>query len=150
MAEYRTGLIIGRFQPLHKGHISLIKQALAIADKVIIGIGSANITDFDNPFSADIREQVLKKMIAEEKLDKYVTKIVRLDDNPSDAIWLEQVLEKAGKIDVIIGNNDRVKKILENAAHKVKQVDFYKREIYEGKKIREKMRKENKLMPIQI
>lgn len=148
--KYHTGLIIGRFQPLHKGHISLIKQGLTIADKIIIAIGSANVDDFDNPFSADEREQALREMLTKQNLEERVIKIIRLDDIPSDALWLEQTLQKAGPIDVIIGNNDRVKKILENANYKVKQVDFYKREIYEGKKIRAQMRKQNKLTPTAI
>ena len=45
----KTALIVGRFQPFHKGHLFLIKKALEKANKIIIGIGSANIIDENNP-----------------------------------------------------------------------------------------------------
>lgn len=142
MVKPTIGLIIGRFQPLHKGHIYLIKEGLKIAKKLVIGIGSANIIDFDNPFSADERERTLKEMIQKEHLDSHIIKIIRLDDNPSDSIWLKQLLQKTGSIDVVIGNNERVKGIFENAGYKVQDIPYFKRHIYEGRKIREKMRRD--------
>jgi nicotinamide-nucleotide adenylyltransferase len=146
MVKPTVGLIIGRFQPLHKGHIYLIKEGLKIARTLVIGIGSANIIDFDNPFSAEERERTVKEMLKEEHLDEHIIKIVRLDDNPSDSIWLKQLLEKTGAIDVVIGNNERVKEIFENAGYQVQDVPYFKRDIYEGKKLREQLRKEKKLV----
>ena len=35
------GLLIGRMQPVHKGHISVILDTLKEVDELIIGIGSA-------------------------------------------------------------------------------------------------------------
>jgi nicotinamide-nucleotide adenylyltransferase len=37
----RRGLLIGRFQPFHIGHLKAIEQATSENDEVIIGIGSA-------------------------------------------------------------------------------------------------------------
>jgi cytidyltransferase-like protein len=50
--KYKYGVVIGRFQPIHKGHISVIKQALDIADNVIICVGSSsNESTFKNPLA---------------------------------------------------------------------------------------------------
>jgi len=50
--EYKYCIIIGRFQPLHRGHLNIIKQALDIADNVIICVGSSgNEATFKNQFS---------------------------------------------------------------------------------------------------
>ena len=56
----RIALIVGRFQPFHKGHLFLIKKALEKANKTIIGIGSSNIIDENNPIDLR-REKKLSK-----------------------------------------------------------------------------------------
>jgi len=57
--DYHVALIVGRFQPFHKGHLFLIKKALEKADKIIVGIGSANITDENNPIDYETRKKVI-------------------------------------------------------------------------------------------
>lgn len=39
--EHKIGLLCGRFQPVHRGHIELIREALKHCDHLIIAIGSA-------------------------------------------------------------------------------------------------------------
>ena len=46
-----TALIIGRWQPWHKGHRELFKAALSRAEKVAIGVRATFETDGKNPFS---------------------------------------------------------------------------------------------------
>src|SRR6185369_6170212 len=58
--EDRIGLVVGRFQPPHAGHFYLIEAALAVADTVVIGVGSANARDEKNPFTALRREMILR------------------------------------------------------------------------------------------
>lgn len=53
-------VFIGRFQPLHNGHLHIIRRALAQARKVIILIGSANATRSPrNPFTFDERRATI-------------------------------------------------------------------------------------------
>jgi len=48
----KTGLIIGRFQPFHNGHLYAIKNALKKVDELVIAIGSSQyVNTEDNPFS---------------------------------------------------------------------------------------------------
>jgi cytidyltransferase-like protein len=59
--KYRCGLYIGRFQPLHIGHCSVIEQMLAQCKKVIICIGSAQEKGTRrNPFSFGYREGLIE------------------------------------------------------------------------------------------
>ena len=140
MKEFDKALVIGRFQPLHKGHIYLIKRALRIANKVIVGIGSANIHDIDNPFSVETRLNWIRQAIEKEKIAENAANIVSLDDDPSDEKWLQETLKKTGKIDVAVGNNEWVNGIFREAGYPVIEVPFYHREVFEGKKIRESLR----------
>lgn len=51
--KLKTALIIGRWQPWHKGHRALFTAALARAEKVAIGVRSTHATDKKNPFTFD-------------------------------------------------------------------------------------------------
>jgi bifunctional NMN adenylyltransferase/nudix hydrolase len=53
-------VVIGRFQPPHRGHVYLLKEARKVANKVIIVIGSANqARDTRNPWSFEERAQMI-------------------------------------------------------------------------------------------
>ena len=56
-----TDLIIGRFQPLHDGHIALIESSLNKGNKVVIGIRNTK-TDEDNPYSVDERISMIESV----------------------------------------------------------------------------------------
>ena len=56
MSKYKkqkTALIIGRWQPWHKGHRSLFEEAFLRAERVIIGVRHTHASDKNNPFSFD-------------------------------------------------------------------------------------------------
>ncbi|QQG44191.1 MAG: adenylyltransferase/cytidyltransferase family protein [Candidatus Roizmanbacteria bacterium] len=136
----KTGLIIGRFQPFHKGHLFLINEALKQVDSIIIGIGSASVKDKNNPFSFEERKEFITRSLQKHNLLQKVISILPINDYPSDDDWLDEVLKKVGKFDVAFGNNEWTNGILEKSGYKVVRVPFHKREIYEGVKIREEMK----------
>ena len=141
--HYKVGIVIGRFQPFHNGHQYLLKEALKIADKIIIGIGSSNVKNADNPWTSAQRKEVIEKIIAEEDISENVVKIVEIPDHPDDEEWYKITMERAGVIDVSIGNNDWVNGILKRHKVAVVEVPFFKRYLNEGVKIR-KLMKEGK------
>jgi len=64
---YKNGLVIGRFQTVHKGHEFLIRRALELCDKVIVYIGSAQESGTKtNPFDYATREMMLKEIFKKE------------------------------------------------------------------------------------
>ncbi|MBI4009558.1 adenylyltransferase/cytidyltransferase family protein [Candidatus Roizmanbacteria bacterium] len=139
--KYKVGYLIGRFQPFHKGHLHLIKRSFHYVDKLIIGIGSANIVNENNPLTLDVRWKMLDEVMRREKLQIKIVKIVPIDDYlEDDDLWLKKALEKVGKFDVLIGNDDWTDSIFEKAGYKVLKLGFYKRYLYEGIKIRELMK----------
>ena len=141
--KYPVALIVGRFQPFHKGHLFLIKKALEKADKIVIGIGSANIKDDNNPIDFEMRKKVVKAVAYKERFENRLIKIVPLDDFFNDKKWLENLEKQVGKFDLTLGNNDWTNNILKKAGYKVLKVDYYKRPLYEGWRIR-KLIKEGK------
>lgn len=136
----KIGLVIGRFQPFHRGHLFLIKEALKQADELIIAIGSVNVKDENNPFSYEERKDFITRSLQKHDLFNKIQKIIPINDFPSDDDWLKEVEEKAGKFKIAFGNNDWTNGIFEKVGYKVVYIPFHKREIYEGLKIREEMK----------
>ena len=76
-----VGVIIARLQPIHKGHLELVRQALNENDEVLILVGSADKLNKRNPIPIAMRLDLAKRAIAEEfgdNADK--VKIMPLND----------------------------------------------------------------------
>jgi len=138
--KYKTALLIGRFQPLHNGHLYLFKKALFIAEKVIFGIGSASIYDENNPFSYEQRKTMIETVVKNERISERVMKIVPLEDFYDDKKWLENLCKQVGDFDIAMGNNEWTNSVLKKAGYKTIKINHYKRELYEGWRIRKLIR----------
>jgi len=134
--KFQRAVIIGRFQPFHFGHLYLIKKSLEMADKVIVGIGSASIFDENNPFDFYLRQKMIEKVFEKEGLKERLLKIVDLEDFFDDEKWFFDVKKKIGNFDVLISNNEWTNKIMEERGVKVMRLPYYKRFLYEGWRIR--------------
>jgi len=75
----KFGVILARIQPVHNGHMALIKKACDENESVVLLVGSANKVDSRNPIPVSIRIEMLKDALKEANLiDK--CKIIPLDD----------------------------------------------------------------------
>ena len=144
ITRVRQGLVFGRFQPFHLGHLYLIQKALEHAEKIIIAVGSSNVTDENNPISYEKRVEMIEKVIEHEHLSDKVLKVVPSPDHPSDDEWLKLLLENTGSFDFEIGNNDWTNDIIEQAGYKVLELPYYNRELYQGVVIRDLIKKGGK------
>lgn len=64
---YELGLMVGRFQMLHAGHIDMIEQALRVCDKVGIFVGSSQESGTaKNPFSYELRKEMLERIFGDD------------------------------------------------------------------------------------
>lgn len=62
MEMYDLGLVIGRFQMLHNGHVYMIKNALNLCNRVVVYIGSSQESGTEkNPFSYQVRRDMIEK-----------------------------------------------------------------------------------------
>ena len=67
----KYGVFIGRLQPVHNAHLALISKALEENDKVLIVLGSSNKEGtYRNPYSVEMREQMLRECFDEEQNEK--------------------------------------------------------------------------------
>jgi bifunctional NMN adenylyltransferase/nudix hydrolase len=90
MDKVTVGVLIGRFQPIHVGHIHLIENALDKCDKLILIIGSdSEIRTTKNPFLTCERIDMIKLCFTFDKLDKII--ICPLCDFNDDKKWADAV-----------------------------------------------------------
>jgi cytidyltransferase-like protein len=59
----KTGVILARLQPIHNGHLALIKKAVSENDEVYIFIGSADKFNQRNPLPISLRLQLTQEAI---------------------------------------------------------------------------------------
>ena len=73
----KTGVILARFQPIHNGHLQLIKKACDENEQVLVIIGSIDKLSKRNPIPWTIRKQLVEKAIKDHSLHEK-TKIVEV------------------------------------------------------------------------
>ncbi len=82
----KYGVIIMRAQPVHKGHIDIINQALDGNDRVLVVIGSANKSGTKrNPLPINVRIELLHKALIDYALEDVVDVMVLSDWSAEDA-----------------------------------------------------------------
>lgn len=59
----KTGVILARFQPIHNGHLQLIKKACDENEQVLVIIGSIDKLSKRNPIPWTIRNNLLKRRL---------------------------------------------------------------------------------------
>ena len=76
-----VGVIIARLQPIHNGHLELIRQALNENDQVLILVGSANKLNKRNPIPIKLRLEMAEEAVKETFPEEFKKiHIVPLDD----------------------------------------------------------------------
>ncbi len=112
MKPYNLGLIVGRFQVFHLGHVDMIEKALAICERVILFIGSAQeCRTAKNPFDFVERAAMIASAFDEAvKNDKLVIYPLADAGIGNNAQWgdyiLSKVPEEYGKPDITISGRE--------------------------------------------
>lgn len=89
--EFDYLIFIGRFQPLHVGHQSVIDKALELADNVIILVGSATTAISPrNPFTYEQRKNMIERTYRSVAFPDRLH-VRPISDTCHDNRWMEQV-----------------------------------------------------------
>jgi len=114
------GLIIGRFQPFHLGHIELIKTACNECDKVYVVLGSAHSPeDEHNPFTLEQRREMFRCVIEEYDLD---IQLIELDDIPDDNEWVGYIEKSIPPFDIVYAGEEDDLNFFRNTRFKLKHI----------------------------
>ena len=142
MAGEDVALFIGRFQPLHKGHLAALKWIAKRSKKVIVIIGSSQEKKTDkNPFSARERLAMMRAVLVKEKLAGKC-KVFLLSDIPNDYEWVSYLDAHVPRYDVCYSNNALVLKLMRRSGKKVMRVPLVARAKYRGALVRKRIDEE--------
>ena len=134
------GIIIGRFQPPHLGHLEVFKRILREVDELIVGVGSAQESHtLENPFTAGERVLMIMRAIGEAKMDLTKVHIIPIPDVNNHAIWVSHVVSLSPPFEVAYSGNPLVRRLFKESGFKTKTPPMIKRKEYLGTEIRDRM-----------
>lgn len=130
------GLLIGRFQPFHLGHLEALQFALSKVDRLWMGLGSSNKpSQKNNPFTAEQRKEMILSSIDESIKDKI--EIYFIPDFENHQKWVEHIDTIVPKFDVVFTNDEMTKYLYSKRDITVLPIPFLKRDILSGTNIRD-------------
>jgi len=140
MVDKVRGLLVGRMQPIHDGHMDVIKRILDEVDEVIIGIGSAQLSHtLKDPFTAGERTMMINKALTENGITPSRYYITPIQDVARNSLWVAQVKMLTPPFEVIYSGNPLVQRLFIEAGYKVTTPPLYNREVYSGTEVRKRM-----------
>ena len=131
-----NGLLIGRFQPFHLGHLNALKFALSKVDRLWVGLGSSNKpVQKNNPFTAEQRKEMILSSIDDSMKEKI--SIYSIPDLDNHMRWIEKIDTIVPKFDIIFSNDDLTKHLYSKRNVQVISIPFLNRESLSGTNIRD-------------
>lgn len=134
------GLLVGRFQPFHAGHLAVVRQIRRDrpAARLILGIGSAQISHtVADPFTAGERFEMAARALAEAGVDG--CDLVPLFDIDRHAVWVAHLRSVLPPFDRVYTNNPLTRVLFEADGFRVEAPTLVERERLQGTVIRRQM-----------
>lgn len=136
----KRGLLIGRIQPLHYGHMSVIQDTLKEVDELIIGVGSADQSHTNsNPFTGGERVLMLSKALREFEIDASRYYIIPLEDISCNSLWVGHVKMLTPPFEKVYSGNSLVKQLFRENNIEVVQPTLFNRREYSGTEVRKRI-----------
>ena len=131
-------IVLGRFQPFHNGHASMISAAMSFLGvddsdlplRICIGSSQAE-QSLDNPWSAEEREQMIRVW-----LDGYDAEIVHVPDLGDPPNYVRHAEKFHGPPGMIFTTDESTSKLYREAEWVVIESDLVNREDWQGWRIR--------------
>ncbi len=138
-------LFIGRFQPLHHGHIYVLKNILKSYKKVKIGIGSSQLSNtINDPFTSEERKKFIKVALDKRRISSKQFEIYEIPDIFNAKKWVDHVISIVGEFNSVFSNSQWVRELFFNKEIKVTKKATIFNKKYNGNNIRNLILRNNK------
>ncbi len=130
------GLMIGRYQPFHLGHLNVAEQILSECEELVVAIGSpeANFS-FNDPFTAGERITMVHETLKKRGLRMCNCYVLPVPNSSNNHIWFESIRSMIPKVTTVYSGNQFVQLLLPKNV-KVKSPTFVKNKIFNGTRVR--------------
>ena len=137
---FTRGLMVGRFQPFHNGHLHLSKQILQECNELIIAIGSAQFNYiYKDPFTADERVLMIHAALMESGIDLAKCYIIPVINDENNARSFGHLRSMVAHFDILYSGNEFVKSLVLEETIRIKKPEFSKKNEYNGTNIRKQL-----------
>jgi nicotinamide-nucleotide adenylyltransferase len=138
----KPGLFIGRFQPLHNGHVHALKKALAEEDILFIAIGSAQACFTPtNPFTTAERIQMLRATLDAIKVPCEQYLIIPIPDIHNFRRWVDHVVQFVPPFSTFYTASESMQRLFSEQKYPVRMIERYKPDIFSGTEVRRRITK---------
>jgi len=136
----KRAIFVGRFQPIHKGHLGAIKNILETVDELVIIVGSSQYSHrLDNPFTTGERITMIKRAMEEDGIQPSRYWIIPVPDVHVHMLWVSQIIGYSPKFELVYTNEPLTRRLFIEAGFKVEPVPFIKRKVYSATEIRKRV-----------
>ena len=144
-------LFIGRFQPLHHGHIYILKNIFKTNKKVKIGIGSSQLSyTLNDPFTSEERKKFLISALEKRGISSKRYEIFYIPDIFNAKKWVDHVITIIGEFNSIYSNSEWVRELFVNKGIKVEKKFTIFKKNFNGSNIRKLIIKNDKKWKILV
>ena len=131
-----NGLLIGRFQPFHLGHLDAVLFGLSRTENLFIGIGSSyKSNERRNPFSAEERREMIISSIEPSMADRL--KIFDIPDVGDHEKWTYSIDKIVPEYNLVFSNDKFTDNLYKRRNIDVIMVPLKDRQKFSGTNIRE-------------
>ena len=140
-----VALFLGRFQPLHHGHIYMLNKILKLYKEIKIGVGSSQLSKSKiNPFTYEERVNFIRQALTKRGIPSQRFSIYPIPDIFNTSKWVNHVISIVGSFDTIFSNSGWVRQLFQNQGYTVGQkIGIFKKK-YNASYVRKLISKDNK------
>jgi len=134
------GLYVGRFQPMHLGHLKAIQYILGEVDEVVIVVGSTQIShELNNPFTVGERISMIRRALEEAGIPPNRYWIIPVPDAGMHMVWVSQVVGYCPEFSVAYTNEPLTRRLFIEAGYEVRPIPYFNRGVYSATEVRRRM-----------
>ncbi|MGB0642675.1 MAG: nicotinamide-nucleotide adenylyltransferase [Nitrosopumilus sp.] len=138
-----NGLLIGRFQPFHLGHLAALQFAIPKVDKLWLGLGSSNKPiEKNNPFSIEERKKMILSSIDDSIQNKI--SIFPIPDLNNHVKWIQNIDTIVPDYEIIFSNDPMTEHLYSKRNVQVIAIPFLKRDQLSGTRLRDLIKSDQK------
>lgn len=134
------GLLVGRFQPFHRGHLGVVQAVRTERpdDTLLLGIGSAQESyTWKNPFTSGERFEMIVRGVTEAAVAR--VEVVPLPDIHQHALWVRYLEGLLPPFERVYTNNPLTALLFDRAGYDVETPRLIDRGRFEGVHVRERL-----------
>jgi nicotinamide-nucleotide adenylyltransferase len=146
-----VGVLVGRFQPFHNGHLEAVRYALKKVDYLYVVIGSSQKShERDNPFTAGERIAMIKAALDSGGVDPARWMAIPIADTESHALWPAVLKITVPPFSRVFTNDGLTTRLMKEQGLNVEAVPYHDRSRYSATNVRNRileMKEWEKLVP---